>query len=73
MAKKSKGNAVGKGKSARDVLVVASKVKAYVKGKDMNTSAEAIDALSNCVYEILDCATTRTKDNGRKTLKSYDL
>ncbi len=60
-------------KSSREVLVVASKVKAYVKGKKMNTSAESIQALSACVYEMLDSATTRTKNNGRKTLKAHDL
>ncbi len=60
-------------KSSREVLVVASKVKAYVKGKKMNTSAESIQALSARVYEMLDCATGRTKNNGRKTLKAHDL
>lgn len=59
--------------SSREVLVVASKVKAYVKGKKMNTSAESIEALSARVYEMLDCATVRTKHNGRKTLKAHDL
>ena len=59
--------------SSREVLVVASKVKAYVKGKKMNTSAESIQALSARVYEMLDCATVRTKHNGRKTLKAHDL
>jgi hypothetical protein len=60
-------------KSSREVLVVASKVKAYVKGKKMNTSAESIQALSARVYEMLDCATGRTRNNGRKTLKAHDL
>ncbi len=59
--------------SSREVLVVASKVKAYVKGKRMNTSAESIQALSARVYEMLDCATGRTRNNGRKTLKAHDL
>ena len=39
MAKK-KASKSKKSASSRDVLVVASKVKAYVKGKQMNTSAE---------------------------------
>lgn len=72
MAKK-KVSKSKKSSSSRDVLVVASKVKAYVKGKKMNTSAESIQALSARVYEILDCATGRTKNNGRKTLKAHDL
>lgn len=61
-----------KGKS-RDVLVVASKVKNYIKGKKMNTSAEAINALSEQVYCLIDQATQRTKANGRKTLKAQDV
>ncbi len=70
MAKKKK--AAKKGKS-RDVLVVASKVKAYMKSKNMNTSADAITCLSNKVYCILDEATNRTKANGRKTIKPQDV
>lgn len=72
MAKKKSSSGGGK-KAGREVLVVASKVKAYVKSKNMNTSSDAIEAISNRVYELLDCATTRTADNGRKTLKPHDL
>jgi len=61
-----------KGRS-RDTLVVASKVKAYMKSKKMNTSAEAISQLSNQVYMMLDNAMNRTKANGRKTIKSQDI
>ncbi|MCH7525927.1 MAG: hypothetical protein IID39_00685 [Planctomycetes bacterium] len=61
------------GSKRRDVLVVASKVKAYVKSRKMNTSADAINTLSERIYTILDDATTRTKLNGRKTLKSQDI
>ena len=69
MAKKKKA---AKGKS-RDVLVVASKVKSYMKSKNMNTSADAITSLSNKVYCILDEASGRTKANGRKTVKPQDV
>ena len=57
----------------KEVLVVASKVKAYVKSKKMMTSADAIGALSNKMYCILDCACERTKANRRSTLKPQDL
>jgi hypothetical protein len=71
MAKKKAGK---KPKSSnREVLVVASKVKAYVRGKQMNTSGEAISALSDRIYELIDAATSRTTGNGRKTLKAVDL
>jgi hypothetical protein len=57
----------------RDTLVVASKVKAYMKAKKMNTSAEAITQLSDQVYMMLDTAATRTKANNRKTVKGQDI
>jgi hypothetical protein len=57
----------------RDSLVVASKVKAYIKGKKMMTSADALEALSEKVYCLLDKATERTKANRRSTVKPQDL
>ena len=72
MAKK-KASKSKSSSSSREVLVVASKVKAYVKGKKMNTAAESVEALAARVDEMLDCATVRTKHNGRKTLKAHDL
>ncbi|MDD5134244.1 MAG: hypothetical protein PHP01_02380 [Phycisphaerae bacterium] len=68
--KKAKGAKSGK---TKEVLVVASKVKAYVKSKKMMTSADAVVALSNKLYGILDCACERTKANRRSTLKPQDL
>lgn len=78
MAKKKKAAAAKKGgakraSSEREVLVVASKVKNYVRGKDLNTSSDAIAALSERVYALIDEATGRTQANGRKTLKPQDL
>ncbi len=72
MARKKAGRSAG-GRKGRDVLVVASKIKAYVKGRKMNTSADAITELSDKVYMMLDQATTRTRANGRKTLKPQDI
>lgn len=72
MAKKKAGQAKSP-KPKKDMLVVASKVKAYMHSKKMNTSADAIVSLSNQVYSLLDAACERTKANGRKTLKSQDI
>ena len=69
MAKKKTRKAGGK----KEVLVVASKVKAYVKSKKMMTSADAIAALSNRMYSLLDDAIKRTKANRRSTVKPHDL
>ena len=56
-----------------EVLVVASKVKSYVKSKQMQTSSDAIAALSDKVCAILDEATERAKANRRSTVKPQDL
>ena len=57
----------------KEVLVVASKVKAYVKSKGMMTSSDAIEALSEEVYKTLDAAIERTEANRRSTVKPQDL
>ena len=56
-----------------DMLVVGSKVKAYIKEKGCHTSSDAMGALSDKVAEILDTATTRCKSNKRSTVKPQDL
>jgi len=73
MAKKKKAKKAKSSRAKKDVLVVASKVKAYMHGKKMNTSADAIAHLSEQVYCILDAAVERSKANGRKTIKSQDI
>jgi len=57
----------------KEVLVVASKVKAYIKGKKMKTSSDVIAALSDKVCSVLDEAIARTKANRRTTVKPQDL
>ncbi len=57
----------------RDSLVVASKVKAYIKSKKMMTSSDALEAISDKVYCILDAAIARTQANRRSTVKPQDL
>ncbi len=58
---------------AKESLVVASKVKAYIKSKQMMTSSDALEALSDKVYCILDAAIARTQANRRSTVKAQDL
>ena len=57
----------------KEVLVVASKVRAYIKSKKMMTSSEAIPAISDAIYSMLDCAANRAKANRRSTIKAQDL
>jgi hypothetical protein len=72
-AKKKTAKKKPAAKKTKDVLVVASKVKAYVKGKGMMTSSDSIAALSDAVYATLDAGIKRTKANRRSTLKPQDL
>ena len=69
MAKKKAKKTVSK----KEVLVVASKVKAYIRGKKMMCSSDAVGALSDKVHCILDAAMTRTNANKRSTVKPQDL
>jgi hypothetical protein len=57
----------------KESLVVASKIRAYVKSKKMMTSSDAIGAINDKVYCLLDHAAERTKANRRSTLKPQDL
>jgi histone H3/H4 len=69
MAKQSAGKSQGN----REPLVVASKVKAFIKEQDCLTSGELIDALNSRVYELLEKAVERAKMNKRSTVKAQDV
>lgn len=57
-----------------DVLVVASKLKAYVRARSgMNTSDAVIDVLSDKLRELCDRALERAAQAGRKTLLDRDF
>jgi histone H3/H4 len=56
------------------VLVVASKVKAYIKEKaGMNTSASVIEALSNIIEQECNKAIENAKAEKRKTVMDRDF
>lgn len=57
----------------RESLIVSSKVKAYIKSKKMMTSSDALEAVSDNVYTMLDAAIARTQANRRSTVKAQDL
>ena len=71
--KKAAKKKVVKKAACRESLVVASKVKAYIKSKKMMTSSDAVCALSCQVYDMLDKAIARTQANKRSTVKPQDL
>jgi len=74
VAKKKAVKKVAKKKAApRESLIVASKVKAYIKENDKMTASESLEAISTKVYEMLDAAIARTEANRRSTVKPQDL
>lgn len=57
-----------------EVLVVASKLKNYIRNKSgMNTSAAVMEALSRRVRELCDHAIENAKRDGRKTVMDRDF
>jgi histone H3/H4 len=57
-----------------DILVVASKVKQYIKEKSqMNTSSSTLDALSEVVKKACDEAISKAQAEGRKTVMDRDV
>ena len=69
MAKRKKAKKASK----KEVLVVTSKVKAYIKKKGCLTSGELLEAMNRCVYCCLDSAVCRAKANKRSTVKAQDV
>jgi len=60
--------------SSGEILVVASKVKAYIRSKSgMNTSASTIEALSERVRKICDQAILHAQGQKRKTVMDKDI
>jgi len=57
-----------------DILVVVSKLKAYVKARaDMNTSGDVSEALSEIMRRECDKAIENAKADGRKTIMARDF
>jgi hypothetical protein len=58
----------------RDVLIIASKLKAYIRARSgMNTSDGVMDALSDIVRELCDGAIRKAAADGRKTVMDRDF
>ncbi len=58
----------------KEVLVVASKIKAYIRSKsEMNVSAAVFEVLSDRIRELCDRAVENALRDGRKTVKDRDI
>ncbi|HAK95958.1 MAG TPA: hypothetical protein DCM87_13440 [Planctomycetes bacterium] len=67
MAKKAKKGACA------EPLIVASKVKAFVKSKGMMSSKDFLCALNGAICELIAKAATRAKENKRSTVQPRDV
>lgn len=57
-----------------EVLVVASKIKNYIRGKSqMNTSSAVMEALTRRVEMLCDSAIENARREGRKTVMDRDF
>ncbi len=58
---------------SQEILIVASKLKQYIKDKyDMNTAANVMEALSRDVRRLTDRAVEKARSEGRKTVMDRD-
>ncbi|MFT5387211.1 MAG: histone H3/H4 [Lysobacterales bacterium] len=60
----------------KEMLLVGSKTKEALKGSGKNTynvGSDALDALNEYVYWLVDQAQKKCAANGRKTIRSYDI
>jgi len=62
------------GEGPRDILIVVSKLKAYIRARSgMNTSDGAAEVLSDIVRELCDRAIEHAAKEGRKTVLDRDF
>jgi hypothetical protein len=62
------------GEAPREILVVVSKLKAYIKAKSgMNTSDGIVPVLSDYLRRLCDQAIENAKSDGRKTVLDRDV
>jgi hypothetical protein len=58
----------------RDILIVTSKLKAYIRARSgLNTSDGVMDVLSDIVRELCDAAIQKAAADGRKTVMDRDF
>jgi histone H3/H4 len=60
-------------KGKREIVVVGSKMKDAVKAAGCQSSGDLIEAVSNKVHDMIEAAVKRAKENGRATVRPYDL
>jgi hypothetical protein len=72
MAKAKKGKSGG-ASGPKEMLLVASKVKAMIKDAGCNTAGDALEGLNGYVGWLVHQAARRASENGRKTVRAHDF
>jgi len=72
MAKAKKGGKAGKAAPV-EMLLVSSKVRGMIKDLGCNTAGDALDGLNAYVAWLVQTATKRAGENGRKTVRAHDF
>jgi hypothetical protein len=68
------GAELAPGEIPHDVLIVASKLKKYIRARSgMNTSENVMDTLSDRVRALCEDAILRAREDGRKTVMDRDF
>ncbi|MBC7793513.1 MAG: DUF1931 family protein [Clostridia bacterium] len=57
----------------REVVVIGSKLKDAVKALGCQSSGDLVEAVSEKVHDMIVDAVERAKQNGRATVRPYDL
>ncbi|MEZ4366466.1 MAG: hypothetical protein R2939_09300 [Kofleriaceae bacterium] len=60
-------------KAPTEMMLVASKVKGAIKDAGFNTAGDALDGLNGYVGWLVQQATQRAQQNGRKTVRAHDF
>lgn len=72
--RKKRGSASAKGDPNNDVLIVVSRLKAYIRRRDgYNTSDSVLPVLSNAIRKICDEAIANARRSGRQTVLDRDV
>jgi histone H3/H4 len=58
---------------SRELLIVQSKVREIVRGRDKRVSEDFLDALSQHVHATIEKAIARATANGRSTLRDMEV
>ena len=76
MAKAKKGKGASSGGGAMrptEMLLVSSKVRQMIKDAGCNTAGDALDGLNLYVGWLVQQASKRATENGRKTVRAHDF